>query len=252
MLSNATNISYKPLKIQSDYSVSNIHKEIYTQSLQEELKKLGAVGSGYAEWYLPPQSYIHAHSYLTSNTANPLSFQNTLEQEQLLASKATNQMQDFLNTPNLANFKRNEVSLNNNDSKNTFGGYATDEYGFMGEEFLKVANLPSDYKIHKNVLQAFNDFYTISIYSNYKSIDLIAGISAANKEFNTLFTDDKPSYTKEEILQFTKESKEKFYEEDFNALLMQDYKNEKGEFKREGIMLMYAMKSDALENTPSP
>ncbi|WP_158654876.1 hypothetical protein [Helicobacter mesocricetorum] len=34
-----TNTSYKPLNIQSDYSVSNARREIYLQSLQEKLKK---------------------------------------------------------------------------------------------------------------------------------------------------------------------------------------------------------------------
>lgn len=239
--------NYKPLEIQSDYSVSNERKRIYTESLQNTLEEIGGIG---AMWYLPPESFIQAHSYLTSNLdSNTLSFKNTLEQEQTLATKATSQMQDFLTLPNLSEINKN---LNAKDSKNTFGGYSIDSNGFMGEDFNKAAGLPSDYKIHKNVLQALNDFYTVSVVSNYESIDLIAGISNANKEFNRLFTEDKSSYTKEEIMQKTKGGKGEFYENYFDTALMQDYKNKDGTFQREGIMVMYGLKSGALEYVESP
>ena len=243
--------SYKPLEIQSNYSVSDERKEIYTQTIQNEMKEKGL--SGVAQWYIPPESFIQAHSYLTSNADNPLSFKNTLEQEQLLASKAINQMQNFLSSPYFATLRGNQQShlTNNADSKNTFGGYSTDEYGFMGEDFNKAANLPSDYKIHKNALQALNDFYTVSILSSYESIDIIAGISYANQELNSLLTSNKKYYTKEEIMQMTKGSKGEFYQDDFETLLMQDYNNEKGEFQIEGVLLMYAMKSGAFENSQS-
>lgn len=253
MQSNAIYLSYKPLEIQSNYSVSNERKEIYTQTIQNQMEEQGL--SGTAEWYIAPESFIQAHSYLTSNIDNPLSFKSTLEQEQSLVSKATSQMQDFLISPHLAILKENQsmdFTGKNTGSKNTFGGYSTDEYGFMGEDFNKAAGLPNDSKIHKNALQALNDFYTISIHSSYESIDLIAGISYANQELNSLLTSNKEYYTKAEIMQMTKGSKGEFYENDFNTLLMQDYSNEKGEFKKEGILLMYAMKSGAFENAESP
>ncbi|WP_104722168.1 hypothetical protein [Helicobacter mesocricetorum] len=173
-------------------------------------------------------------------------------------------MQDFLNTPNLANFKRNEVSLNNNDSKNTFGGYATDEYGFMGEEFLKATNLPSDYKIHKNALQAIYDVSTIpiaregsrdDIHPIYDSIDIIAGISYAYEELQDLTQgkfNSKESYSENEIQQMFKNDALWNFNFPLNTPLMRDYKNKKGEFQREGIMLMYALTYDTFAKAESP
>lgn len=55
--------------------------------------------------------------------------------------------------------------------------------------FLEVANLLSDYQVHKNALQALNDFYTL--FAGFESIDLVAGTSATNKELNALFMDNK-------------------------------------------------------------
>lgn len=106
MQSNAIYLSYKPLEIQSNYSVSNERKEIYTQTIQNQMEEQGL--SGTAEWYIAPESFIQAHSYLTSNIDNPLSFKSTLEQEQSLVSKATSQMQDFLISPHLAILKENQ------------------------------------------------------------------------------------------------------------------------------------------------
>lgn len=253
----AISTNYKPLEIQSNDSISQERKEIYKETLQNNLKESGGIS---AELYLPPESFLNALDYLGggnfiskahSAKDNPLSFQNT--QEQSLASQANYQMQNFLNLPNPAKDSISQKVANfKNTSNNTFGGYSTDEKGFMGEDFNQAANLPSDYQIHKNALQALKDFYTLSLFSEFESIDLIAGISAANKELNALFTDDKRSYTKEEIMQATKGSKGEFFEFDFEALLMQDYKNEDGTFQREGILLMYAVKSGILENTESP
>ncbi|TLD79714.1 hypothetical protein LS70_009695 [Helicobacter sp. MIT 11-5569] len=269
MQSNAISTNYRPLEIQSDYSVSSERRESHIQALQDKLKE--EVGGGYAVEYLPPDSYIQAFSYLFSDTNkhkeikilhsvasfsfypetdnNPLSFKNTLEQEESLASKATSQMQDWLLRTHLTNAKTNAIP--NTNPKNTFGGYSVDEQGFMGEEFLKAADLPSDYKIHKNILQALNDFYTAPS-SEYKSIDLIAGLSKANKEFNALLTEDKNSYTKEEILKMTKGSEGQFDESYFETLLMKDYQNADGTFQKEGIMIMYGINSGALRNAESP
>ncbi|MBX7491028.1 Cj0814 family flagellar-dependent secreted protein [Helicobacter turcicus] len=160
---------YKPLEIQSDYSVSNARREIYIQSLQNELKKSGVA----TQSSIPlPNLNIQTHSYLTSNTTNLLSFKNTLEQEQTLATKAISQMQDFLTLPNLSEINKN---LNAKDSKNTFEGYSVDKNGFMGEDFNKAAGLPSDYKIHKETLD--------KMYAKYVKPNTMLIPSEASKHF---------------------------------------------------------------------
>ncbi len=149
-------------------------------------------------------------------------------------------------------------------TSNGFGGYSVDEYGFMGEEFLKAANLPNEYKIHKNALQAFNDFYTTPDFidskttpqAQFEAIDLIAGLSYAYKEIQSLTQgkfDSKEAYSEDEIKHMFKDSFEKFsFNFGFNTPLMQDYKNEKGEFKKEGIMLSYAFVMDTFAKAESP
>ena len=252
MLSNAA--SYKPLEIQSDYSISSERRK----ENQELAEQTGFHRVLYPDSYENASWYLGA--YITSSDftypSNPLSFKNTLEQS--LASKATSQMQDFLVSPNLAILKETTDSAKT-DFKNTFSGYSIDKYGFMGEDFNKAAGLPSDSKIHKNALQALNDYFTTPIargkdnyLPEFESIDLIAGISYANQELSTLLTENKEYYTKEEIMQITRGSKREFYEGDFNTPLMQDYSNEKGEFKREGVLLMYAFKSDSFAKAQSP
>ncbi len=119
-------------------------------------------------------------------------------------------------------------------TSNGFGGYSVDEYGFMGEEFLKAANLPNEYKIHKNALQAFNDFYTTPDFidskttpqAQFEAIDLIAGLSYAYKEIQSLTQgkfDSKEAYSEDEIKHMFKDSFEKFsFNFGFNTPLMQD------------------------------
>lgn len=256
MLSNVA--SYKPLEIQSDCSISSERRK----EKQELVEQTGFHRVLYPDSYENASWYLGA--YITSSDftypSNPLSFKNTLEQS--LASKATSQMQDFLASPNLAILQKKQQSnpINKNtESKNIFGGYSVDEYGFMGEDFNKAVGLPSDSKIHKNALQALNDYFTTPIargkdnyLPEFESIDLIAGISYANQELRTLPTENKEYYTKEEIMQMTKGSNGAFYEGDFNTPLMQDYRNEKGEFKKEGVLLMYAFKSDSFAKAQSP
>lgn len=173
MLANVAN--YKPLEIQSDYSRES-RKD--NQELAEQTgfhQTLNPDSYNNSSWYLG--AYITSPEF--TYPSNPLSFKNTLEQS--LTSKAASQMQDFLTSPHLANLKE-ATDFSRTDSKNTFGGYSIDKYGFVGEDFNKAANLPSDYKIHKNALQALNDYFTTPIarekdnyLPEFESIDLIAG-----------------------------------------------------------------------------
>ncbi|TLD83867.1 hypothetical protein LS70_003405 [Helicobacter sp. MIT 11-5569] len=66
-----------------------------------------------------------------------------------LASIATSKMYDF------------QTLLTPNTSKTTFLGYSVDENGFMGEDFNKAANLPSDFKIHKETLEKMHKTYVM-------------------------------------------------------------------------------------------
>ncbi|MDA3969216.1 hypothetical protein [Helicobacter ibis] len=249
MISNTMQTTYKPFEIRSDYSVS--YERIEAE--KERIKNIQSQGQYRVESYLAPDSYENATSYLGAyvtsgnfkhDTNNPLSFKNDIKAEESLIAKSN--MQNFLNTSNPAGISY----------KNTFGGYSIDENGFMGQDFLKASNLHSDYKIHKNALQAINDYFTTPIarekdvyYPEFESIDIIAGLSHANGEFNFLFSDNKQHYTKEEIMQ---KGNGVFDASDFNTPLMQDYMTENGEFKREGILLMYAFKSDAFARAESP
>ncbi|MDE5591348.1 MAG: hypothetical protein K2I63_00085, partial [Helicobacter sp.] len=64
--------------------------------------------------------------------------------------------------------------------------------------------------------------------------------------------DSKEAYSENEIKQMVKNDTFWEFNFTFNTPLMQDYKNEKGEFKREGIMLMYALTYDTFAKAESP
>ncbi|TLD79712.1 hypothetical protein LS70_009730 [Helicobacter sp. MIT 11-5569] len=240
--------SYSLLTPTSDYSISAERK---AQVAEKTKKSLEGTVYERAEVTLNPDSYAYAKAYLTIDDTeigyfNPLNFKESVEQ----------QMQDKINTPNLHFLKEKQ--------NHSFGGYGTDAYGFMGEEFLKVANLPSDYKIHKNALQAIYDVSTIpvlrdnEVHAIFESIDLIAGISYAYNELQNLTNgtfDSKEAYSGEEILEFLGERLGGFVQYfggNLNTPLMQDYTNEKGEFKREGILLMYSFFEDTFTKAESP
>ncbi len=241
---------YSPLTLQSNLSISATRVE----KIEEFFRKAYQAEDGQEIIVtLRPDSYDDASLYLgnlvmryTDKLVTPLNFKESIEQK----------MQDKANTPNLHLFKERQ--------NHSFGGYSVDEYGFMGEEFLKAANLPSDYKIHKNALQAIHDVSTIpvvrmnseDIHPVFDSIDIIAGLSYAYKEIQSLTQgkfDSKEAYSEDEIKHMFKDSFEKFsFNFGFNTPLMQDYKNEKGEFKKEGIMLSYAFVMDTFAKAESP
>lgn len=231
------------MNIQSDYSVSQERQE----RAKEQLKQIESEGHK-GTFYLPPDSYQNAADYLGAHigsgwlgTENPLSFKES--QSQTLASQATAKMRDFA------------------DHK-SFSGYSLTPQGFMGEDFLQIAKLPSHYQIHSNALQAFNDYFTTPLprgndayYAEFVSLDLIAGISYANTTLDTITNGVfglRDSYSKGEILQMFKGSEYEFLESDFDTPLMRDYQNAKGEFRAEGILLMFAFRSDSFAKAQSP
>lgn len=66
-----------------------------------------------------------------------------------LASVAIAKMYDF------------QTLLAPHTNQTTFLGYSVDEEGFMGEDFNKAANLPSDFKIHKETLEKMHETYVM-------------------------------------------------------------------------------------------
>lgn len=246
---------YQPLILQTNTKIdyeTHPHNQIF-----EDLSKSAPAGAEIYGIYRP-NSLATAMNYLLflGMPEDTLVLKNTSQLSYQTSKSIEQKMQNKANTPNLHLLKERQ--------NHSFGGYSVDKNGFMGEEFLKAANLPSDYKIHKNALQAIHDVSTIpvvrmnseDIHPVFDSIDIIAGLSYAYKEIQSLTQgkfDSKEAYSEDEIKHMFKDSFEKFsFNFGFNTPLMQDYKNEKGEFKKEGIMLRYAFVMDTFAKAESP
>ena len=150
-------------------------------------------------------------------------------------------------------FKNAKANLTTNSNK-TFEKYPLDNYGFVGNEFLKEAGLPEDLKFHSDSLQAIKNYLTLPFYehhsdgndyfSNYfDSVDLGGGLKNA---FDSLenFIAIKDSYTKEELLIAFKDNENMGISLRGNIPLVKDYTfMENGEEKiaLEGVIMLFSL-----------
>ena len=154
---------------------------------------------------------------------------------------------------NQEDFKNAKANSATNSNK-TFEKYPLDNYGFMGNEFLKESGLPEGLKFHSNSLQAIKNYLTLPFYehhsdgndyfSNYfDSVDLGGGLKNA---FDSLekFIDIKDNYTKEELLNIFKDNEGFIDSLRGDIALVEDYTfMENGEEKiaLEGVIMLFSL-----------